>query len=359
MTAALDAAHSPTLRRGRGERTWSVLGSRLARSGVPLKFGLRRLAGAERSHVLVADALEFGKEPDRLGRPGLELVELPLDRAPALENGRQRVPALRVRDRLHIGSIRGGDSRPVLLLLRELGERLRRHADRAGDLVKALLAGRDGALVPLELVDLRQEEDDGVRCSPKMLLDVTRGSSSIGRLRHLVPPGLRPRAHHRGFWRRAHAVGTVAREHTFAVTEDINRFVTAQEGTYQGALDELRRGRKTGHWIWFIFPQIAGLGRSAMSQRYAIGSLVEARAYLAHPVLGARLRECAKAVASVRGRTAEEILGSIDAVKLCSSMTLFHRAAPKESVFREVIDRYYGGRPDDATDALLRGDPES
>jgi uncharacterized protein (DUF1810 family) len=148
-------------------------------------------------------------------------------------------------------------------------------------------------------------------------------------------------------------VRTGTSEHTFVMADDINRFLTAQEGVYQSALDELRRGSKAGHWIWFIFPQIAGLGRSGMSQRYAIGSLEEARAYLAHPVLGARLRECAEAVLSVRGRTAEEILGDIDAVKLRSSMTLFHRAAPKESVFREVIDRYYAGRPDDATDAVL------
>jgi uncharacterized protein (DUF1810 family) len=143
------------------------------------------------------------------------------------------------------------------------------------------------------------------------------------------------------------------------MADDLNRFLTAQDGVYQGALDELRRGRKTGHWIWFIFPQIAGLGRSGMSQRYAIGSLGEARAYLAHPVLGARLRECAEAVLSVHGRAAEEILGAIDAVKLRSSMTLFHRAEPKESVFREVIDRYYGGGLDDATDALLRADADT
>jgi uncharacterized protein (DUF1810 family) len=134
---------------------------------------------------------------------------------------------------------------------------------------------------------------------------------------------------------------------------DINRFLTAQEGVFSGALDELRRGRKTGHWMWFIFPQIAGLGRSAMSQRYAIVSLDEARAYLAHPVLGARLRACAEAVLSVRGRTADEILGAIDAVKLRSCMTLFHRAAPEEPLFREVLDRFYGGAADDATDALL------
>jgi uncharacterized protein (DUF1810 family) len=137
------------------------------------------------------------------------------------------------------------------------------------------------------------------------------------------------------------------------MAHDLDRFVTAQQGIYGGALDELRRGRKTGHWMWFVFPQVAGLGRSAMSERYAIGSLEEARAYVAHPVLGPRLRECAEAVLSVQGGTAEEILGPIDAVKLRSSMTLFHRAAPDEPVYREVLDRYYEGRADDATDALL------
>jgi uncharacterized protein (DUF1810 family) len=134
---------------------------------------------------------------------------------------------------------------------------------------------------------------------------------------------------------------------------DLERFVLAQEGVYPGALAELKAGRKTGHWIWFILPQIAGLGRSPMSQRYAIGSLGEARAYLEHPVLGARLRDCAAAILAVEGRTAEEILGSIDAVKLRSSMTLFHRAAPDEPLFRHVLDRYYGGRADPSTDALL------
>ena len=134
---------------------------------------------------------------------------------------------------------------------------------------------------------------------------------------------------------------------------DLERFVTAQQGVYNGVLDELRSGRKVGHWIWFIFPQITGLGYSAMSQRYAISSLDEARAYLAHPVLGARLRECAASVLATTGRTALEILGSIDAVKLRSSMTLFHRAAPEEAVFARVIERFYDGRPDDATDARL------
>jgi uncharacterized protein (DUF1810 family) len=139
------------------------------------------------------------------------------------------------------------------------------------------------------------------------------------------------------------------------VSGDLDRFASAQRGSYDGAVGELLRGRKTGHWMWFIFPQIAGLGRSEMSRRYGIGSLGEAQAYLAHPVLGPRLRECAAALLSVSGRSAEEILGQIDAVKLRSSMTLFHRAAPDEAVFREVLERYYSGVPDPATDAILGG----
>ena len=134
---------------------------------------------------------------------------------------------------------------------------------------------------------------------------------------------------------------------------DLDRFIGAQEGIYAGVLDELRRGRKVGHWIWFIFPQVAGLGYSAMSQQYAISSLDEARAYLAHPVLGARLRECAAVVLATTGRTALEIFGSIDAMKLRSSMTLFHRAVPDEPVFAQVLERYYDGKADDATDARL------
>ena len=134
---------------------------------------------------------------------------------------------------------------------------------------------------------------------------------------------------------------------------DLDRFVSAQQGVYEGVLDELRCGRKVGHWIWFIFPQIAGLGSSAMSQRYAISSLDEARAYLAHPVLGPRLRDCAAIVLATTDRTALEIFGSIDAVKLRSSMTLFHRAAPEEAVFAQVLARFYEGKADDATDARL------
>jgi uncharacterized protein (DUF1810 family) len=134
---------------------------------------------------------------------------------------------------------------------------------------------------------------------------------------------------------------------------DLDRFVQAQSGVYAGALAELRRGQKIGHWIWFIFPQLAGLGHSELSLYYGIASLDEAKAYLAHPVLGSRLRECAAAVLSVTGRSADEIMGSTDAMKLRSSMTLFHRAAPDEPMFREVLVRYYGGVADSKTDALL------
>ena len=137
---------------------------------------------------------------------------------------------------------------------------------------------------------------------------------------------------------------------------DLDRFVTAQDRDYETVLGELRRGRKSSHWIWFIFPQIAGLGYSSMSRHFAIGSLDEARAYLAHPVLGPRLRECAWLVLAVEGRSADEILGSIDAMKLRSSMTLFHRAAPGEPEFALVLDRYYDGVADQATDQLLEGE---
>ena len=139
------------------------------------------------------------------------------------------------------------------------------------------------------------------------------------------------------------------------MTFDLERFVTAQQGVYENVLDELRRGRKTGHWIWFIFPQVSGLGQSSMSRHYGITSIDEARAYLAHPALGPRLREAAGIVLGIPGRTAEEIFGSLDAKKVRSSMTLFHRAAPNEAVFRQVLDRFYRGEVDDATDAILRG----
>ena len=136
---------------------------------------------------------------------------------------------------------------------------------------------------------------------------------------------------------------------------DLQRFVDAQDrgGTYDRALAELRDGRKTSHWMWFVFPQIAGLGSSPMAQRYAISSLDEARAYLAHPVLGDRLRESARALTDLDTRSPDEVLGGIDAMKLRSSMTLFMRAAPDEPLFARVLDQYFGGAADDATHARL------
>jgi uncharacterized protein (DUF1810 family) len=130
--------------------------------------------------------------------------------------------------------------------------------------------------------------------------------------------------------------------------------VTAQQSVYDEVLAELRRGRKTGHWMWFIFPQIAGLGHSPMSERYAIRSLHEVRAHLAHPLLGRRLRECAGLVLALNERTAEDVFGPIDARKLRSSTTLFHRVSPEEAIFRQVLDQWFGGTPDPMTDALLK-----
>jgi len=138
-----------------------------------------------------------------------------------------------------------------------------------------------------------------------------------------------------------------------STSDHLDRFVDAQDRAYAGALAELRRGRKTGHWIWFVFPQIAGLGTSEMSRYYSIGSIDEARRHLAHPSLGAHIRECAKALRDVDAGSAEEILGSLDALKVRSSMTLFHRADPAEPVFADVLDHYYAGVTDPATDRLL------
>ncbi|WP_091411244.1 DUF1810 domain-containing protein [Friedmanniella luteola] len=137
--------------------------------------------------------------------------------------------------------------------------------------------------------------------------------------------------------------------------EGLVRFVQAQDagGTYTRALAELRRGRKVSHWMWFVFPQLAGLGRSSTAQHYALGSLAEARDYLAHPVLGPRLLEVSGVVAGLERGSAVDVLGPVDAVKLRSSATLFLRAAPDEPVFAAVLDRYFGGQPDEATDRLL------
>jgi len=134
---------------------------------------------------------------------------------------------------------------------------------------------------------------------------------------------------------------------------NLERFVAAQEGVHERALAELRAGEKRSHWMWFIFPQIAGLGFSPMAQRYAIGSLDEARAYLAHPVLGDRLRACTAAVNGVTGRSAHALFGSPDDVKFRSSMTLFTRAAPEEPLFAAVMARYFDGEPDPLTLAKL------
>ena len=136
---------------------------------------------------------------------------------------------------------------------------------------------------------------------------------------------------------------------------DLDRFVSAQDagGTYDSAVRELRAGRKQTHWMWFVFPQIAGLGLSSTSRRYAIASLAEARAYLAHPLLGRRLVECADIVATSPAESAEAIFGPVDAMKLRSSMTLFRRADPAAAVFGEVLDRYFGGTSDPETERRL------
>jgi uncharacterized protein (DUF1810 family) len=153
----------------------------------------------------------------------------------------------------------------------------------------------------------------------------------------------------------------------------LERFVTAQDqgGTYERAVAELRAGAKVSHWMWFVFPQVAGLGRSAMAREFAISAVAEARAYLAHPVLGPRLRECARVVASTEGRSAERIFGPVDAMKLRSSMTLFAAADTPadgtaearagevrsgeggQNVFRSVLAKHFGGERDEATLARL------
>jgi uncharacterized protein (DUF1810 family) len=134
---------------------------------------------------------------------------------------------------------------------------------------------------------------------------------------------------------------------------DLQRFVDAQDRVYDTVLSELRGGRKRGHWIWFVFPQLRGLGRSDTAQHYGISSLDEARAYLAHPVLGARLRDCTGLVAAIDGRSVDEIFGWPDNLKVRSSMTLFARATDDNSGFRDVLDKFYDGEEDPATLELL------
>jgi len=133
----------------------------------------------------------------------------------------------------------------------------------------------------------------------------------------------------------------------------LSRFVTAQERDYDQILSEIRSGRKRSHWMWYAFPQIDGLGFSSLSKRYAIKSLAEASAYLAHPVLGPRLLECAEAVVSIEGRSATEIFGSPDDQKLRSCATLFACVSPPRSVFDRLLEKYYQGVRDDRTIQLL------
>jgi uncharacterized protein (DUF1810 family) len=133
----------------------------------------------------------------------------------------------------------------------------------------------------------------------------------------------------------------------------LQRFVEAQDGVFNTVLAELRSGAKRGHWIWFVFPQLRGLGHSATAQHYGISSLDEARAYLAHPVLGARLRECTRLVAAIDGRSVDQIFGFPDNLKVRSSMTLFAHATDDNAEFRAVLDKFYNGEEDSATVELL------
>jgi len=136
-------------------------------------------------------------------------------------------------------------------------------------------------------------------------------------------------------------------------TPDLSRFLFAQEDVYDTALSELRRGRKETHWMWFIFPQLAGLGHSAMARRYAIRDIEEARAYLEHPVLGPRLVDCCQALISLNGKTASQIFGDPDDLKLRSSMTLFALVPDAPGEFDRVLERYFGGVEDGRTVDML------
>ena len=135
-------------------------------------------------------------------------------------------------------------------------------------------------------------------------------------------------------------------------TFDLDRFVTAQAGSYSTALDEIKRGAKRGHWMWYVFPQVAGLGRSDIARHYALRSLAEARAYLAHPLLGPRLIACVAALQDLAGTTAEAVFGAVDAMKLRSSLTLFE-AAGADPIVAAAIDRWFDGDRDEATLRLL------
>ncbi|MCM2399270.1 DUF1810 domain-containing protein [Rhizobium sp. S95] len=134
----------------------------------------------------------------------------------------------------------------------------------------------------------------------------------------------------------------------------LERFVKAQNPVYENVLAELRNGRKTSHWMWFVFPQVSGLGSSPMAEKYAISSLEEATAYLDHPVLGPRLWECCEILMTTEGSSAEDIFGYPDVLKLRSSMTLFSKAAPAPNIFGGILEKYYGGEPDPGTLPRIR-----
>ena len=140
------------------------------------------------------------------------------------------------------------------------------------------------------------------------------------------------------------------------VSFDLERFVVAQAPVYERVRAELAAGAKTSHWMWFIFPQLRGLGRSAMAEHFGLAGSAEAEAYLAHPTLGARLRECTRLVLDVRNKSPHEIFGTPDDLKFHSSMTLFAAVAREEPLFRQALDQYFGGRRDTLTEQMLGGD---
>jgi uncharacterized protein (DUF1810 family) len=141
-----------------------------------------------------------------------------------------------------------------------------------------------------------------------------------------------------------------------AQPHDLQRFLLAQESVFDDVIQELEEGQKQTHWMWFVFPQIQGLGHSTIAKHYAISSREEARAYLSHPVLGARLKQCVSILAGLSGRSAEQIFGSTDAMKFRSSMTLFASVSTGESTFEAALRKYYHGRPDQVTLAILASD---
>jgi uncharacterized protein (DUF1810 family) len=138
-------------------------------------------------------------------------------------------------------------------------------------------------------------------------------------------------------------------------TFDLERFVVAQAPVYERVRAELGAGAKASHWMWFIFPQLRGLGRSAMAEHFGLAGRAEAKAYLAHPLLGARLRDCTRLVLDVNNKTAHEIFGTPDDLKFHSSMTLFAAVAPEEDIFSRALDRYFGGKRDSSTEGMLAG----